>query len=724
MNIRVAKTAGFCFGVNNAVKMAFDAAEKYKGKRIFTLGPLIHNDAVIERLEKSGVFVAESADQITKDDVVIIRAHGTTPETLEKLSTTGAVVLDATCPFVKKIHDRVKSEYEAGNQIIIIGDKDHPETVGTNGWCENKAIIIGSEEEAEKLVFEGKNVSCVVQTTFNGYIYEKIKKILKKTLDLIKFYDSICNATFCRQAEALEIASKSELMIVIGSKKSSNTLRLCEICKEVCPNVMLVSSPEDLDREKVNFLEVGVTAGASTPDFSIKEVLNIMDEVNSIVTTEEAQEMSFEDMVEATLKPVKNGDFVKGNVTKIEDGRVYVAFGFKYEGWIDAREFSRNADGELEVQVGEEVEASVVYVKDKDCDVKLSKKFIDQSKDLLAIEEAYINKTPVNVKLVKALEYAVIGQYGTVQIYIPAAQLSTRFIKDTAKFVEKADGKELTILITGFKKPENSKERLKISGSARILLEAEKNAKDEAFWGNIEIGKSYTGIVKSVTDYGAFVELAPGYEGLLHSTQISWKKIKNVKDVLMPGQEVEVSVVSFDKEAGKISLTAKRPEDDPWNQVAENYPVDSIVDVTVSKFAPYGVFVQITPELSALVHISQISTKHIESAKQCLSEGQQVQAKVLAIDNENKKLKLSIKAVQPYDPEPTPDELDENGNVIVKEEKPRRAPRKNADAQKSERKPRAPKKEQEEVFTDTHVSSAATIGDMISGLALDFSDEQ
>lgn len=254
MHITVAKTAGFCFGVNNAVKMAFDAAEKYgKTNRVFTLGPLIHNEDVVKKLEERGVKVLDDVDSVKEGDVVVLRAHGVTPETEETIKNAGGIVLDATCPFVAKIHARVKSEYEAGKQIIIIGDKNHPEIIGINGCCDNTAIIVGSLEECQNIKWEKKEFSCVVQTTFNGYIYEKIKNFLKSSIDLIEFYDSICNATSCRQAEAREIASRSELMIVIGSATSSNTLRLYEICREACPNVILVQSPDELRNREVNF---------------------------------------------------------------------------------------------------------------------------------------------------------------------------------------------------------------------------------------------------------------------------------------------------------------------------------------------------------------------------------------------------------------------------------------------------------------------------------------
>lgn len=451
-----------------------------------------------------------------------------------------------------------------------------------------------------------------------------------------------------------------------------------------------------------------------------------MDEVNSIVTTDEAAktvkaEESFADLLESYSAPLRSGVSKDVTVSKIDDTRVIVDLGYKYEGYVDIAEFAKNDDGTADVNVGDTFKAFVVYVNDKDCEVKLSKEHEDKNKDMQAVEEAFNNKTPLEMNIVKALEHAVIANYGTVSIYIPASQIGLRFVKNTEKYV----GKTVTALITRFEKP--VKGRAKITASARVLLEEEKAKNDEAFWGNIEVGKAYTGIVKSIMPYGAFVELAPGYEGLLHNTEITWKKVKNPAAELQAGQEIEVTVASFDREKNKVSLTAKRPEDDPWANI--DYQEGDILDVTVSKFVAYGVFVKVTDEISALVHISQISNKHIDSAKQCLSEGQQVQAKVMSVDVEKRKLNLSIKAVQPYDPEPAPEELDADGNPIVKEKKPFKRNKKaegeeGADAPKAERKPRAPKKPKEEEFHDDIVSSSASIGDLVADLGLDFSDAQ
>ena len=721
MSVRVAKTAGFCFGVNNAVKTAFKTAENAAGGKVYTFGPLIHNESVIGRLAEHGVTVLEDISGLRPEDSIIIRAHGVPKATYDKLNATGAHVVDATCPFVKKIHRRVENELAEGRKIIIIGDKSHPEVIGINGWCNDSAIIISSVEEAKTVDWQPGKYSSVVQTTFNEEKYQEICYFLKKTLDEIIFYDSICSATSCRQAEARKLASESELMIIVGSALSSNTQRLREICGEVCGNVILVQSPDDLkDVEISKFLDVGVTAGASTPDWLIKEVL-FMEEVNSIVTTDETED--FGAMLEASELKVTTGDVKEVEVLKIEDTRVIVNLNFKFEGFIDINEFKKNEDGTLDVAVGDKITATVVHVNHKDEEVKLSKLNQDKSKELEELKEAFENKTTLTLTISKAVEHGVIAYYGNTQIYISQNHLALNFVKPEklASFV----GKEINARITTFEKVEG-KNRMKISASAKVLLAEEKKARDEEFWGNIENGKVYAGIIKTVKPYGAFVELAPGYEGLLHVTEMSYKKIKNAGELYTVGQEVEVTVKDFSREKETVSLTVLKPEDDPWFDAETKYAKGTILEVTVSKFTDFGAFVEVTPEIMGLVHISQISNYRIDNASECLTIGQTVSAKVVDIDTEKKRLKLSIKAVQAYDPA---EQYDENGNVIEREKKQpfKKRDKKdndNADAPKAQKPKRAPRKEPEEKPQDYITQTEKnTMADVMADLDFNF-DEQ
>lgn len=745
MTVKLAKTAGFCFGVNKAVDIAKDAAKDpaFKGRRIVTLGPIIHNKSVVEKLEEEGVSVIESPDEAKEGDVVIIRAHGVPPAVKDALGDKGVTVIDATCPFVEKIHKRVADDYAQGRNIIIVGDKDHPEVVGINGCCDNKAVIIANESECNKIDSSLSPWSCVVQTTFNVQNFSKIKKILKETLDEIFIYDTICYATVQRQEEAAQLAKESDLMVVIGSRTSSNTLKLCDICSANCPRVQLVEKPEDLDLSGSNFFQIGVTAGASTPGWIIEEVLVIMDEVKSIVnenltdeavesakTAEEVPETvvtndavaenegeSFEDLLNESLTTVKSGEVVEKPIIKIDATRVYLDLGFKYEGYVDINEFDETPE------IGAMVKAYVVHVSDRDCEVKLSKSKVDKNVDLIALEEAYKNKTPVTVKVVRATERGVIASYGTAQLYISASQLGLFYVKKTEDKV----GQELEVLITRYET--DDKGRLRISGSAKTILLQKKQEADDAFWGSIEVGKTYNGTVKGLTKTGtgAFIELERGYDGFLPAREASWLRVKEISEVVKKGDVIRVKVLDFNREKNRINLSAKFEEDDPWYDAENTYQVGDILTVTVARYAVskegkhYGVFVDVVPGVTALVHISHISNKRIQSAEECLEIGQQVEAQVLSVNAEEKKLSLGIKEVKAYDP---PAKEGDEEEAAEKKERPARKERSNADkdaegSKNTEKKPRAPKKPKEEEFHDDVTPSGTSIGDLIGDLTFD-----
>ncbi len=751
MTVKLAKTAGFCFGVNKAVNIAKSAANDpaFKGRRIVTLGPIIHNRSVVEKLEEEGVSVIESPEDANPGDVVIIRAHGVPPAVIESLREKNVTVIDATCPFVEKIHRRVAEDFKAGRNIIIIGDKDHPEVIGINGCCDNKATIIANETECSKIDKSLSPWSCVVQTTFNVQNFSKIKKILKETLDEIFIYDTICYATVQRQEEAAQLAKESDLMIVIGSKTSSNTLKLCDICSANCPRVQLIENPGDLDFGGSNFFHIGVTAGASTPGWIIEEVLVIMDEVKSIVNenvTDEAVESaetvnealenaetkeapvaeaaaeneseSFEDLLNESLTTVKSGEVVEKPIIKVDATRVYLDLGFKYEGYVDINEFDETPE------IGAMVKAYVVHVSDRDCEVKLSKSKVDKNVDLIALEEAYKNKTPVTVKVIRATERGVIASYGTAQLYISASQLGLFYVKKTEEKV----GQELEVLITRYET--DDKGRLRISGSAKTILLQKKQEADDAFWGSIEVGKTYNGTVKGLTKTGtgAFIELEKGYDGFLPAREASWLRVKEISEVVKKGDVIRVKVLDFNREKNRINLSAKFEEDDPWYDAENVYQVGDILTVTVARYAVskegkhYGVFVDVVPGVTALVHISHISNKRIQSAEECLAIGQQVEAQVLAVNAEEKKLSLGIKEVKAYDPPAKEGEADDE--APEKKERPARKERANADkdsegSRNSEKKPRAPKKPKEEEFHDDVTPSGTSIGDLIGDLTFD-----
>lgn len=714
LEIIKASSAGFCFGVANAVKKAYELAQDKKCENIYSYGSLIHNDAVVKELEEMGVRIIKTLDDSIRNSCVIIRAHGVAPDIYSRLEELNCTVVDATCPYVKKIHTLVHQRYLEGNKIIIVGDKTHPEVIGINGWCDNTAIIVETEEECKSIQDNGENWTIVSQTTFNKKIFEIFKNIFKKGFDKLNIFDTICNATSIRQKETMEIASKVDLMVVIGGHNSSNTQKLYEISKDLCNNVLLVESADDIDlRCLENIYKVGVTAGASTPDWIIGEVIGIMsDDVKSIenevvseettqaytedvineaavgnevadnvedsAVKEENADNSFATMLEETLTNITSGQVVKGPISKIDVKGVYIDLGFKYEGFISIDEFAEVPGFEIEqLNIGDIVEAMVVKVSDKDCEAILSKRRVDYKKNLQLLEDSFENKTPVTVRFTEVVKGGLIAHLGTIRVFIPGSQVSDRFIKDISTYVGKSD----KIVITSFEKGPRGK--MRIVGSRRTLVEEEKAVKEENFWGKIEEGKTYTGTVKSFTPFGAFVDLG-GYDGLIHLTELSWKRVRHPQEVLKIGQSVEVKVIECDREKKRISLGYRKPEDNPWYDAENLYQVGDILEVTVVRFVKFGVFVNIKDGIDGLVHISQISNKRIEKAEDCLKIGQKVMAKIIDTNIPEKRINLSIRDVQPFDPEPKQDENEEEKPSVPKaDRKPRKKVRKTKPAETS-----------------------------------------
>ena len=712
-----AKTAGFCFGVDHAVKMAFQALEKARGteRRVFSYGPLIHNEAVIQRLEKQGLTVVENLDEIayhcggrTELADVIIRAHGVGPEVYRRLNSMGATVIDATCPFVTKIHKLAEEETKLGRKVVIVGDPKHPEVIGINGWCGNSAIIDDNIERLKDFFVGAKALknnilySVVAQTTFSKEKFTEFTNFLKKSFDKAIIFDTICSATSMRQQETVKIASEVDLMVIVGGRNSSNTRKLYDISKEICPAVIWAETADDIEANALNnIFIVGVTAGASTPDWIIEEVIGKMSEIETkVADTTEVE--SFESMLEDSLRTLTSGQIVKGAISKIDDKGVYVDLGFKFEGFIAIDEFV-TVPGQpvTDLKVGDEVEAMVVKVSDKDCEAILSKRRIDNKKNMQLLEASYENKTPVTVKVTEAVNGGVVAFVGSVRIFIPASQLAERFVKDIAQFV----GQSMDVIITSFEKGPKGHNR--IIGSRKAILVAEREKLDATFWTEVYPGKVCTGTVKSLTPFGAFVDLG-GYDGLIHLSELSWKKIHHPQEVLSVGEEVEVTVLECDQAKKRISLGYRKAEDNPWFDAENLYQVGDILEVTVVRFVSFGVFVNIATGVDGLVHISQISNQRISSAADCLKIGQKVMAKIIDTNIAEKKINLSIRDVQAYDPEPKPVELDENGEPIVPEKKER----KKGKSVKGEKK--AKKDENEVVINNEPASMGTSIGDILA----------
>ncbi len=660
MEIIVAKTAGFCFGVDKAVDMAFDLINNVDladGSLIYSLGPIIHNEQVIDSLEAKGLHVIDKIEEADEKGTLIVRAHGVSPEIYETISNKGLKLVDATCPYVKKIHNLVKEKNEEGFAIIIVGDKKHPEVIGINGWADNKAYVVESEEDIDNLPEIDKSICVVAQTTIINETWESLNEILKNRFKNITKFDTICNATSKRQEEASEIAKKVDLMIVTGSRKSSNTNKLYEICKKYCKDTFIIEVPGELppvDIKKIK--KIGITAGASTPDWIIKEVIREMDELDK-----KDVEFNFADAFEESLITLKSGDVVMGKIIGFNAAEVFVDLGFKSDGIIPISEYSTDPDfdPQKELTVGDEIKVFVVRVNDVEGTVMLSKRKLDSLKNFELLEDAFQNKTTLSVKVTEVTNGGIIAVYKGIKVFIPASQISNRFVKDLTEFLHKT----LKIRII-----ENNKERRKIIGSSRVLLEEEKSKSSSAVWDTIEKGKKYPGTVKGFTDFGAFVDIG-GVDGLVHLSELSWTRVKHPSDILKIGDEVEVTVLDFDKTKKRISLSLKNEAENPWNGIADKYKVDDVVKGKVTRLVPFGVFVELEKGIDGLVHISQISNIKVGKPGDLLSIGQVVEAKIIEMNLESKKIGLSIKDILPDAPETVEETVEEVKSEDIAEEK-------------------------------------------------------
>lgn len=637
MEIIIAKTAGFCFGVNKAVTTVYNLLGD-KDNPIYTFGPIIHNEQVVSELEAKGVSVITEPSQLNGPGNIVIRAHGVTPEQYKEICSTGVNVIDATCPYVKKIHKLVKDKYNEGYQIIIIGDKKHPEVVGINGWCGNSAIILNHKEEAEKLTPDDKKICIVAQTTITREKWENINEILKKKFENIIKFDTICSATSMRQKEAENIARNVDMMLVLGSSNSSNTQKLYDICKKHCSNTHYIETSGDIppvDIKKIK--KIGITAGASTPEWVIKEVIQKMEELNK-----QDNEMSFKEAFESFDVKLESGKTVKGKIIGYNNSEVFVDLGYKSDGIIPISEFSNDPDfkPEASLKAGDEIEVYIVRVNDGEGNVLLSKKRVDAIKGWGDIEAAYENKSAVKAIVVEVVNGGAIAVANGVRIFIPASQISDRYVKDLKEFIKSS----INVRIIEF-----NKQKRRVVGSARVLLEEGKESAANEFWGQVEIGKKFKGTVKSLTDFGAFVDIG-GVDGLIHISELSWGKIKHPSEIVKVGDQVEVYILDFDREKGRISLGYKKTQDNPWHNAEEKFAVGSVVKGKVVRLVPFGAFVELEPGVDALVHISQISNARIAKPGDVLTIGQEIEAKVTELNAQDKKIGLSIKEVNPIDP--------------------------------------------------------------------------
>ena len=637
MSVRVAKSAGFCFGVSRAVELVEDAARS--GKTVATLGPIIHNRHVVNKFEAMGVRVIETPEEARPQETVIIRSHGVSRDVYQRLEKTGCEIIDATCPFVKRIHGIVSRAEEEGRLPVIIGTPTHPEVEGIAGWCSDCRVFAGLEELknwAESQENLNNSAICMVsQTTSTESLWKSCGHFAKKQFTNLKIFDTICRATEYRQSEAAELSEVCQSMVVVGDPKSSNTGRLAMICREHCDRVFLVDNASDLKAEDFcGVTDVGITAGASTPAWIIKEVNKTMSE---IINVEAVQEENFAELLEQSIKTLNTGDKVLGIVTGIGNTEVQVDLGTKHAGYIPYDEVSTDPSVKAEdiLKVGDEIEVFVVRVNDQEGTVQLSKKKLDGLKvwdDMATWAE---EKTTIEGTITEENKGGLVCTVKGIRVFIPASQSGIAKGGDMAGMV----GKNVQLKIT-----EVNRARRRVIGSIRAVSAEARKANQEKIWNEIENGKKYHGTVKSLTSYGAFVDIG-GVDGMVHVSELSWNRIKTPAEVVKVGDEIDVYVISFDAEKRKISLGYKTAEMNPWNQFMTNYNVGDVVDAKIVKLMTFGAFAEILPGVDGLIHISQIADKRIGKPEDVLTEGQDVQVKITDVDAENKRISLSIRAL-------------------------------------------------------------------------------
>lgn len=649
MKITLAKTAGFCFGVDRAVQTVYDLCES--GEKVCTLGPIIHNPQLVSRLEERGVRTVASPDDVGDGEVLVIRSHGVEKGVTDYADSLGIKVVDATCPFVGKIH-RIVSEMSArGFVTLIAGDACHQEVKGIVGHCVGEAYVFSGIDELENLLakkddFTEKNVILVSQTTFNAEIWVECQKKLKKVCTNAKIFDTICNATSMRQQEARELSEKNDAMVVIGGRHSSNTAKLFDVCREKCARTYLIETAAELSRlDFVGCGSVGVVAGASTPAGIIKEVIKTMSEnlqpVEEQTEVKESVQKSFEEMTdeeafEASLSSLTGDQKVCGTVIAVNPTEITVDIGRGVTGYVTAAEFSSDPDTKLieEVKAGDKLNLIIMKINDQEGTAMLSKRRYDAIAGWDNIVAAKDSGEIVTGFVKEIVKGGVVAYSNNIRVFIPASQATA----SRGESLEELKGKEVSFRII-----EIGRGRRAV-GSIRSVLKEQRKAAEDKLWESIAVGDRFTGVVKSLTSYGAFVDIG-GVDGMIHVSELSWQRIKNPSEVVLVGDTVEVYVKALDTEKKKISLGYKKPEDNPWVIFENNYNVGDTVKVTVVSMTTYGAFARIIPGIDGLVHISQIADKHIAKPQDELTVGQEVDAKIIAVDPDKKRVSLSIRAL-------------------------------------------------------------------------------
>ncbi|MFT5871306.1 MAG: (E)-4-hydroxy-3-methyl-but-2-enyl pyrophosphate reductase [Clostridium sp.] len=632
--ITLAESAGFCFGVKRAVDTAIKMKEKYNSA-IYTLGPLIHNNDVVDFLKKNSIFPIEldNIARLKENDTIIIRSHGVAEKTLNILKVNKFNIIDATCPFVENIHKKVKKYYDLGYSIIIVGDKNHPEVIGINGWCNNSAVILKSGVEPFGIL---SKVCVVSQTTERQATWEAVlTKVIKTSKEIVAF-NTICSATEVRQKTAEELSVKMDAMIVIGGFNSSNTTKLYEICKKNCENTVhienLLGIPDEFINDK-NIKSIGVTAGASTPDWIIKETILKMNDNISLNENEQLTFMKKNDV------QIIVGRVIKGEIISVNEKEAFLNIGYKADGYLPKKEVTEDESIKLNslFKIGDVIDVKIINRKDDEGNIVLSIIELETEKASKLLREAFESKNPISVQVKKVVNGGLICSLMGLRVFVPASHLELYHIENLDSYLNK----ELQVTIIEF---DDSNRNVKIVGSRRLILQNEAEKKRIEVWNTLEKDQIVDGIVRRLTDFGAFVEVS-GVDGLLHVSEISWAKVNKPSNYFNIGDVIKVYILDLDKENKKLSLSIKKLSENPWINLLDKYLVNSIVLCKVVRFTNFGAFVELESGVDGLIHISEISHKQIERISDVLQIGQDIKAKILEVNEETRKISLSIKQI-------------------------------------------------------------------------------
>ncbi|MCL2620788.1 MAG: bifunctional 4-hydroxy-3-methylbut-2-enyl diphosphate reductase/30S ribosomal protein S1 [Defluviitaleaceae bacterium] len=634
MEIVLADVYGFCFGVQRAVDGVYGATENGK---VVTLGAVTHNKRVMKEMADTGIGVINSVDEAESDATVIIRAHGEPPSTYKRLEAKGIKYIDLTCPIVEQNRQLAQKRQDEGYQIILVADPNHPEIIGINGWIGGSAIIINNPQQVEDLDWDNNaKYFLMSQTTFAHAPFIEIEKKLKNILKNLEISCTICKATTDRQKSAEILAKSVDAVVVLGDKSSSNSKKLYDISKAIQKNTYFVETNEDL--LLLNFskcVRIGITAGASTPPNAIKEAIKLMSDFENNTPIENGE--NFEAMLNDTMTTLHTGQVVTGKVISVVNGEVMVDLQYKSDGIIQRGQFAEDSaiDPATVVNAGDEITVFVLRVNDGDGNVLLSKKKVDAQKGYKDIDAAFNSGEPLLGKITEQVKGGLIANMGGVRVFVPSSQATARFTKDLSELV----GQELMFNILELDK---GKRPWRIIGGRKDLAAKEaQTARDKALGGLAE-GTKVSGPVTSIANFGAFVDLG-GVDGLIHLSELSWGRVKKVEEVLKLGDIVEAYVLKVNNDTGRVSLSLKSVENDPWAKILDRFPIGSIVIGKVVRMMPFGAFVELEEGIDGLVHISQISHRHVKQPQDALQIGQEVEVKIMEIVEETRKISLSIK---------------------------------------------------------------------------------